>query len=187
MGASDSKLVFKQGIFKLSERNNIPPDDAYWTGVCAPSLPRPFIPPLTTASSSGSFQTLSGTSSLSSLQPTSGAFVTNRSGTSKPSFSLSPRVSLLYEITRPSLALSRHLSEMRSTVFASSPACYPFYMKPTTLRHGRTTSSGLRGASERGMPTGLAKMTCSMETPPTSHQLRMNNQTSSTPNLWLKS
>ncbi len=33
MGASDSKLVFKQGIFKLSEQKDIPPDDSYWAGV----------------------------------------------------------------------------------------------------------------------------------------------------------
>ncbi|KAK2858532.1 hypothetical protein FQN49_004635 [Arthroderma sp. PD_2] len=32
MGASESKLVFKQGIFRLSEQANIPPDDPYWTG-----------------------------------------------------------------------------------------------------------------------------------------------------------
>ncbi|MCJ1237120.1 hypothetical protein MMC14_005104 [Varicellaria rhodocarpa] len=32
MGASDSKLVFKQGIFKLSEPKTIPADDPYWTG-----------------------------------------------------------------------------------------------------------------------------------------------------------
>ncbi|KZF20294.1 hypothetical protein L228DRAFT_254011 [Xylona heveae TC161] len=31
MGASDSKLVFKQGIFKLSEPKVIPEDDPYWT------------------------------------------------------------------------------------------------------------------------------------------------------------
>ncbi|KAF7542517.1 hypothetical protein G7Z17_g11501 [Cylindrodendrum hubeiense] len=31
MGASDSKLVFKQGIFRLSEERHIPPDDSYWT------------------------------------------------------------------------------------------------------------------------------------------------------------
>ena len=33
MGNSDSKLVFKQGIFKLSEPENIPADDPYWRGV----------------------------------------------------------------------------------------------------------------------------------------------------------
>ena len=33
MGASDSKLVFKQGIFKLSEPTTIPPDDPYWNSV----------------------------------------------------------------------------------------------------------------------------------------------------------
>jgi hypothetical protein len=33
MGASDSKLTFKQGIFRLSEPHEIPADDAYWTGV----------------------------------------------------------------------------------------------------------------------------------------------------------
>ncbi|KAL8831461.1 MAG: hypothetical protein Q9170_005276 [Blastenia crenularia] len=32
MGNSDSKLVFKQGIFKLSESKPIPKDDTYWTG-----------------------------------------------------------------------------------------------------------------------------------------------------------
>jgi hypothetical protein len=38
MGASDSKLSFKQGIFRLSEPKQIPADDAYWTGVCASLL-----------------------------------------------------------------------------------------------------------------------------------------------------
>ncbi|KAL8873185.1 MAG: hypothetical protein Q9174_001306 [Haloplaca sp. 1 TL-2023] len=32
MGNSDSKLVFKQGILKLSEPRAIPTDDIYWTG-----------------------------------------------------------------------------------------------------------------------------------------------------------
>jgi hypothetical protein len=36
MGASDSKLSFKQGIFRLSEPEQIPPDDAYWTSVRPP-------------------------------------------------------------------------------------------------------------------------------------------------------
>ncbi|KAI0397250.1 high-temperature-induced dauer-formation protein-domain-containing protein [Xylariaceae sp. FL0594] len=31
MGASDSKLVFKKGIFRLSEERHIPADDRYWT------------------------------------------------------------------------------------------------------------------------------------------------------------
>jgi hypothetical protein len=33
MGASDSKLVFKQGIFRLQEQKAIAADDEYWTGV----------------------------------------------------------------------------------------------------------------------------------------------------------
>ena len=33
MGASDSKLVFKQGIFRLSEQKAIPADDPYWSNV----------------------------------------------------------------------------------------------------------------------------------------------------------
>lgn len=33
MGNSDSKLVFKEGIFKLSQSRAIPADDVYWTGV----------------------------------------------------------------------------------------------------------------------------------------------------------
>lgn len=32
MGASESKLVFKQGIFRLSEDKDIPANDPYWTG-----------------------------------------------------------------------------------------------------------------------------------------------------------
>lgn len=32
MGASESKLVFKQGIFRLSEERNIAADDPYWAG-----------------------------------------------------------------------------------------------------------------------------------------------------------
>ena len=39
MGGSESKLVFKKGIFKLSEQKNIPADDSYWTGVCPISNP----------------------------------------------------------------------------------------------------------------------------------------------------
>jgi hypothetical protein len=33
MGASESKLVFKQGIFRLSEEKDIPADDPYWARV----------------------------------------------------------------------------------------------------------------------------------------------------------
>jgi len=33
MGNSDSKLVFKQGIFKLSEPAVISSEDPYWKGV----------------------------------------------------------------------------------------------------------------------------------------------------------
>lgn len=33
MGASESKLVFKQGIFRLSEEKDIAANDPYWTGV----------------------------------------------------------------------------------------------------------------------------------------------------------
>ncbi|KMU83237.1 hypothetical protein CIHG_01019 [Coccidioides immitis H538.4] len=32
MGASESKLVFRQGIFRLSEEKGIPADDPYWAG-----------------------------------------------------------------------------------------------------------------------------------------------------------
>lgn len=37
MGASDSKLVFKQGIIRLAEQTAISADDTYWTGVCLPA------------------------------------------------------------------------------------------------------------------------------------------------------
>jgi High-temperature-induced dauer-formation protein len=33
MGASESKLVFKQGVFRLSEDQAIPAGDPYWSGV----------------------------------------------------------------------------------------------------------------------------------------------------------
>lgn len=45
MGSSDSKLVFKQGIFKLSEPSTIPAEDPYWAGVTLPlslSLPESY-------------------------------------------------------------------------------------------------------------------------------------------------
>jgi High-temperature-induced dauer-formation protein len=39
MGASESKLVFKQGIFRLYEDKNIPADDPFWLKVtCQMSL-----------------------------------------------------------------------------------------------------------------------------------------------------
>jgi hypothetical protein len=38
MGASESKLVFKQGIFRLSEEQEIPADDPYWARVCEDNL-----------------------------------------------------------------------------------------------------------------------------------------------------
>lgn len=41
MGASDSKLVFKKGIFRLSGERNIPADDPYWTSVCIPPFSCP--------------------------------------------------------------------------------------------------------------------------------------------------
>jgi hypothetical protein len=39
MGASDSKLVFKKGIFRLSEERGIPADDPYWTSVSSQPTP----------------------------------------------------------------------------------------------------------------------------------------------------
>ena len=42
MGASDSKLVFKKGIFRLSEERHIPADDPYWTSVSSPPSLVPF-------------------------------------------------------------------------------------------------------------------------------------------------
>lgn len=42
MGASDSKLVFKKGIFRLSEERHIRSDDAYWASVsCDTATLRP--------------------------------------------------------------------------------------------------------------------------------------------------
>jgi hypothetical protein len=41
MGASDSKLVFKKGIFRLSEERDIPADDPYWTSVSFQPILRP--------------------------------------------------------------------------------------------------------------------------------------------------
>ncbi|MBE3050495.1 hypothetical protein IMZ48_49975 [Candidatus Bathyarchaeota archaeon] len=51
MGASDSKLVFKKGIFRLAEDRHIPADDPYWTSVSsrASSIPGTATPPKTRA------------------------------------------------------------------------------------------------------------------------------------------
>lgn len=43
MGASDSKLVFKKGIFRLSEERHIPADDSYWTSVRRPDCVCPVL------------------------------------------------------------------------------------------------------------------------------------------------
>jgi len=40
MGASDSKLSFKKGIFRLSEERHIAADDPYWTSVRPPLQPQ---------------------------------------------------------------------------------------------------------------------------------------------------
>lgn len=42
MGASESKLVFKQGIFRLSEEKDIPAGDPYWARVCLPRFISPY-------------------------------------------------------------------------------------------------------------------------------------------------
>ncbi len=39
MGASDSKLVFKKGIFRLAEDRHIPADAPYWTSVSSAIAP----------------------------------------------------------------------------------------------------------------------------------------------------
>lgn len=51
MGASDSKLSFKQGIFRLADPKQIPADDAYWTGVGSPLAPWSYAANATTCSS----------------------------------------------------------------------------------------------------------------------------------------
>lgn len=56
MGSSDSKLVFKQGIFKLSEPSTIPAEDPYWAGV-TPPLPSPYLRAMLTVTSFGNCQT----------------------------------------------------------------------------------------------------------------------------------
>jgi len=45
MGASDSKLVFKKGIFRLSEERHIPSDDPSWAAVsfALSQLQRPLV------------------------------------------------------------------------------------------------------------------------------------------------
>lgn len=73
MGASDSKLVFKQGIFKLSEQKHIAADDEYWTGV---RNLRSQADELLTAYSSGSFPNPPKTSLRSFPPSTSGELET---------------------------------------------------------------------------------------------------------------
>jgi hypothetical protein len=69
MGASDSKLVFKKGIFKLSEERNIAADDPYWTSVSSPRTHQGY--PQLIVGSSGSFPKALKMSSIYFLQPTS--------------------------------------------------------------------------------------------------------------------
>jgi len=80
MGASDSKLVFKKGIFRLSEERHIPADDAYWTSVSGVALALPAIPGtglvMLITRSSGNCPSLLRTYSASSLRPTSAALET---------------------------------------------------------------------------------------------------------------
>ena len=84
MGNSDSKLVFKQGIFKLSEPESIPADDPYWRGV---SLPEPFIPSILLIDiSSGSFLSPQKMSSASSPRLMFAGRGTAPSQTSNPLF-----------------------------------------------------------------------------------------------------
>lgn len=75
MGASDSKLSFKQGIFRLSEPEQIPADDAYWTGVCLCSVP-PWSRCANCSASSGSCPSPPRMSSRSSRRRTSVARAT---------------------------------------------------------------------------------------------------------------
>lgn len=57
MGASESKLVFKQGIFRLSEEKDLPAGDPYWARVCRSLLDvlLPCVIDWLTNRSSGSF------------------------------------------------------------------------------------------------------------------------------------
>jgi hypothetical protein len=68
MGASDSKLVFKQGIFRLSEDKIIPADDPYWASVSPPGDVSNLVNTILTRPlhSSGSSQSPLKTSSASS-------------------------------------------------------------------------------------------------------------------------
>lgn len=84
MGNSDSKLVFKQGIFKLSEPESIAADDPYWRGV---SLPEAFLPSiLLMGISSGSFLSPQKMSSASSPRLMFAERETAPSQTSNPLF-----------------------------------------------------------------------------------------------------
>ena len=84
MGNSDSKLVFKQGIFKLSEPESIPADDPYWRGVSLLKVLAPLT--LLINFSFGSFLSLRKMSSASSPQSTFAERETAPFQTSKPSF-----------------------------------------------------------------------------------------------------
>ena len=75
MGASDSKLSFKQGIFRLSEPKQIPADDVYWTGVCMHSA-AVLVLPADHTRSSGNCPSRPKTSSPSSRPQTFAARVT---------------------------------------------------------------------------------------------------------------
>lgn len=88
MGASDSKLVFKKGIFRLSGERSIAADDPYWTSVRSPSRFPPELgqaaPSLTLINSSGSSPNPLTMSSACLPPRTYGARETMRSRTSRP-------------------------------------------------------------------------------------------------------
>jgi hypothetical protein len=80
MGASDSKLVFKKGIFRLSEERHIPADDPYWTSASGKKTRSRQI---ANGSSSGNSPNPLRTSLVSLLRPISAELVIEPSRTSK--------------------------------------------------------------------------------------------------------
>lgn len=144
MGNSDSKLVFKQGIFKLSEPVAISPDDTYWTGVklsCRLTLCCTLVMSLTLISF-GNYPNLQKTSLAFSPQSMSVEPATAPSRMSKHYStllyhgSLSSETLVLSPIPRP---LRRR---KLSTVSECSQGFSRFSTRQTISRHGKRNSFG---------------------------------------------
>ena len=149
MGNSDSKLVFKQGIFKLSEPDSISADDQYWRGV---SPPKPsYFHSVLTVDSSGNSPSLLKMFSASFPLLTFDEREIAPSPTSRPSSEPSQRALSPYDTTDHSRTLKSLRRSMLSIASGCLRASYHFSTRQIIWKYGKVNSSGRRGrGGQRG-------------------------------------